>query len=98
MRIIRSYPQPDSSEPHIGPRERALAVFKYLLGVEPEQAKDHPLFACIENSYRQSEKRGLFIGEGIEECLDQLQPSLVPMLTSTRELAPRPEPVDEGKL
>jgi len=35
MRISRrTYPQPDS--PMIGPRERALAVLKYVGGAEPE--------------------------------------------------------------
>lgn len=75
MRIIRTYPQPDSPDAHIGPRERAMAVFKYLVDVEPEEAVKHPLFRCIEHSYLQEWREA-----------DQRQPSLVPMLSSTRAL------------
>lgn len=31
----RTYPQPDSPQANIGPRERALAVLKYVLDLEP---------------------------------------------------------------
>lgn len=37
MRVsYRTYPQPDSPAPNIGPRERALACLKYLAGEEPD--------------------------------------------------------------
>lgn len=54
MKVTRTYPQPDSPQMNIGPRERALAVFKYLLKLEPEEATKHPLFACIVHSYEQA--------------------------------------------
>jgi len=75
--IRRSYPQPDSPAPHLGARERALAVFKYLLDLEPEAAAKHPLFACVVHSYEQHVKR---------EQDRTLNPSLVPMLTSIKEV------------
>lgn len=72
--LKRTYPQPDSPARNIGPRERALAVFKYLLDLEPEAAKDHPLFACIVHSYEQAIAR-------VAQA-PPYTPSLVPMLTS----------------
>jgi hypothetical protein len=72
LTIRRTYPQPDSPQPNLGPRERALAVFKYLLGLEPEQAIRHPLFPCVEHSYVQAVRRVTFA---------ELPPSLVTMLT-----------------
>jgi hypothetical protein len=106
MRITRTYPQPDSPEPHIGPRERALAVFKYLLDLEPEAAKDHPMFACIVHAFQQAEQRGWICGEygeasgghWPEDATTYFRPSLVPLISTMRTLPARPEPVDEGKL
>ena len=109
MRLIRTYPQPDSPDLHIGPRERALAVFKYLLDMEPEVAKDHPLFACIEHAFVQVQiaTRNDLVDrwENIEKGYDhpgdlQEKPSLVPMLTSERTIEPdaRRFVADEGKL
>lgn len=98
MKITRTYPQPDSNLSNIGPRERAMAVFKYLLDIEPEAATQHPLFACIVHSYEQSEQRGHFIREGIPECLDQLEHSLVPMLSSERTSDFTVHPYYDGKL
>ncbi len=95
MRITRTYPQPDSPEPHLGPRERALAIFTYLLDIEPEQAKDHPLFACVEHAFVQVRNAtDGYVNPGLE-------PSLVPMLTSSRTVeldAPARFVADEGKL
>jgi hypothetical protein len=97
MMISRTYPQPDSPEPHLGPRERALAVFKYLLDIEPEVAKDHPLFACIKHAFEQAEQTGFDCGRGFET---ERKPSLVPMLTSERtaDWDARRYVADEGKL
>lgn len=53
MRVTRTYPQPDSPKPNIGPRERALAVFKYLLNMEPEDAVKHPRFVLIVAAFTQ---------------------------------------------
>jgi len=101
MRIIRSYPQPDSPAPNIGPRERALAVFKYLLGLEPEAAVLHPLFACIGHSYEQHGKatvNEICQGDALIDT-QVLNPSIVPMLTSDRELvAPAEQPEDSRGL
>jgi hypothetical protein len=75
MRILsRTYPQPDSPAPNLGARERALAVFKYLLDLEPEVAKDHPLFACIVHAFDQH--------AAAEYYPSDLESSLVPMLTT----------------
>lgn len=52
-RIIRTYPTPDTQRESCGPRERALAVFKYLMGLEPEEASKHPRFALIVNGFEQ---------------------------------------------
>lgn len=47
--ITRTYPTPDDERPHIGPRERAMAVFKYLLNLEPEVAiRDSRFSALVE--------------------------------------------------
>lgn len=87
MKLRRTYPQPDSPEPHIGARERALAVFKYLLDLEPEQAKDHPMFACIVHSYQQAARAALDDYDDEEQIPRPAeQPSLVPMLTSETEV------------
>jgi len=58
MKLRRTYPQPDSDRPNIRPRERALAVFKYLLNLEPEAAVNHELFTVIVHSYEQERTRG----------------------------------------
>lgn len=59
FRMKRTYPSPDSAEENIGPRERALAVFKFLCRLEPEAAIKHPLFATIENAFLQERRRAL---------------------------------------
>lgn len=53
LKLLRTYPQPDSPQLGGSARNRALAVFKYLLNAEPEAAIKHPLFACIEHSFAQ---------------------------------------------
>lgn len=83
MRVQRTYPQPDSPAPSIGPRERAMAVFKYLLDLEPEAATKHPLFACIVHSYEQSFKQGR---EAETDYPERYEPSLVPLLTGSRDV------------
>ena len=103
MRISRTYPQPDSPEPHLGPRERALAVFKYLLDLEPEVAVMHSMFACVEHAFQQAAHRGWVEGEyglDLDEIASRLGPSLVPMLTSSRtfETDERRFVSDEGRL
>lgn len=79
MKIHRTYPQPDAPGIHLGPRERALNVFKYLLDMEPEEACKHPLFRCIEHAFVQCHRQ--MVGDPQEE-------SLVDMLRGTRELEP----------
>jgi hypothetical protein len=69
----RTYPQPDSPASNLGPRERALAVFKYLLDLEPEQAVLHPLFPCIKHAFEQTGR--LAVG------IIPLAPSLVPLIS-----------------
>lgn len=89
MRITRTYPQPDSPAPHLGPRERALGVFKYLLDLEPEAAVKHPLFACIVHAFEQHGTR----------CQDgDLEPSLTPELTGTREVVLPQTPIEGAGL
>jgi hypothetical protein len=58
MNIHRTYPQPDSPRPNLGPRERAMAVFKYLLDLEPGEAIAHPRFAVIVHAFEQSGRQG----------------------------------------
>ena len=58
MKITRTYPQPDSPKPHLGARERAMAVYKYLMGLEPEAAIKHERFAVIVHAFEQSERKG----------------------------------------
>lgn len=92
MNITRTYPQPDSNLPHIGPRERAMAVFKYLLDLEPEAAVLHPLFACIVHSYKQVE---LTVAD---PSRTMMKDSLVPMLSSEQPVEFRAHPYYDGKL
>lgn len=82
--IRRTYPQPDSPQGNLGARERALAVFKYLLNLEPEVAKDHPLFSCVVHAFEQHATKCYLEERGC--CYGDLEPSLVPMLTSEREV------------
>lgn len=84
----RTYPQPDSPLPNIGPRERALAVYKYLLNIEPEQAKLHPLFDCIVNAFH---------CEGIRALKMDLSPSKVPLIVGEpKEIGAVVMPGDEA--
>jgi hypothetical protein len=75
FQVHRTYPQPDSPAVHLGPRERALAVFKYLQDLEPEAAIKHPLFKCIEHAFAQAERKGSD-PDGLT-----LKPSVVPELS-----------------
>jgi hypothetical protein len=58
MRMTRTYPTPDSNRESVGPRERAMAVYKYLLDVEPENAVRDPQFALIVHAFEQENRRG----------------------------------------
>lgn len=101
MKIQRTYPQPDSPEPHLGARERALAVFKYLLDLEPEQAVKHPLFPCIEHSYQQAQLRGYAVCQATPEYAGLalvMQPSLVGLLTGTRDVTLPETPIEDAGL
>lgn len=84
--ITRTYPQPDSPAPQIGPRERAMAVYKYLLNIEPEQATEHPLFNVIEHAFVQQGRKDALaeyqrVSRGTLPML--LQRSLIEELKST---------------
>lgn len=103
MNILRTYPQPDSPAPHLRSRERAMAVFKYLLNMEPGAAVKHERFAVIEHAFEQSERRGwnacnraYDVGEPPDKSLE---PSLCEELSQRIELgevtidtSPRPIP------
>lgn len=104
MIVGRSYPQPDSPAPNIGARERALAVFKYLLDLEPEAAVRHPMFACIQNAFSQEEIHGWNLCLSVIDSLSErpvpvvMGSSLVPMISTMRSLAPPAAPVEDGGL
>ena len=72
LKVLRSYPQPDSPALGSSPRNRALAVFKYLLGLEPEQAIKHELFKCIEHAFWQESfaAQGKLLDSSVVEELD----------------------------
>jgi len=53
MQINRNYPTPDTERENCGPRERALAVFKYLFDMEPEQASKHERFQLVVAGFEQ---------------------------------------------
>jgi hypothetical protein len=59
MKVKRTYPTPDTARDNCGPRERALATFKYLLGLEPEEAIKHHRFDLMVNAFRQQERVAL---------------------------------------
>lgn len=75
MRMTRTYPRPDEPSANLGPRERALAVYKYLADVEPEQAVKHPLFAVIVHAFEQTAIlaiRKFLDEEGLLELVDEM--------------------------
>ena len=103
MKINRTYPQPDSPQPNIGPRERALAVYKYLLDLEPEVAARHPRFALIVAAFDQAERVGwnracervkspypLILGEA-------MRPSVAELLTGSTEFEGTVRPFGQGE-
>ena len=97
MKIQRTYPQPDSPQPNIGPRERAMAVLKYLLDIEPEVAIKHHVFPLLVASYEQSQTQGWNLacdsidrGHGIVR--GKLAPSIVELLTAETEGTMRAQP------
>lgn len=65
--ISRSYPQPDSPLEHLGPRERAMGVLKYVWDMEPEQAAGsakhqrppHPAFLLLVNAFENQRRATL---------------------------------------
>lgn len=72
MRVNRNYPTPDTKRPNCGPRERALATFKYLLGLEPEKAVEHPRFDLMVNAFEQQARAAIrkFIRDN--DCVEPL--------------------------
>lgn len=58
MKIARTYPQPDSPQPNIGPLERALALCKYTADIEPEQAKELANFPLLVAAFEAAERQG----------------------------------------
>lgn len=104
MNILRTYPQPDSPRPNIGPRERAMAVLKYLVDMEPGDAIKHHVFPLLVHAFEQSERRGwndcvkavraeeqgdVVIADDLP-ALKELQPSLCEELSKSIEgTAPR---------
>lgn len=104
-KIKRTYPTPDTNRPNCGPRERALAVFKYLLDIEPEDAKQHPRFQMIVNAFEQERTSARIEllremgnaapndwGVEVEGFLEPLEPELV----SERDIGPLPLPPNLG--
>lgn len=65
--LSRSYPQPDSPLEHLGPRERAMGVLKYVWDMEPEQAAGsakhsrppHPTFLLLVNAFENQRRAAL---------------------------------------
>jgi hypothetical protein len=55
--MIRTYPLPD--KPGLGARARAMAVYKLLLNMEPEQAVKHKDFAMIVQGFAQAASEGM---------------------------------------
>jgi len=58
FKITRTYPLPDDQAAHIAPRYRAMAVFKYLLDMEPEDAVKDERFAVVQRGFEVAEERG----------------------------------------
>ncbi len=96
MKISRTYPQPDSPQPHIGSRERALAVFKYVLGIEPEAAAKHEHFALVVHAFEQAEKVGW--NKAVQQSAygelfhSSMPASVVPLLRGETEFEPVVQP------
>jgi len=91
MKIRRTYPQPDSPQPHIGPRERALAVLKYLSNIEPEDAVKHEKFELLVAAFEQAERVGWnkacdrYRQSQNELIQDMLPTSIVELITGETE-------------
>lgn len=81
-KAIRTYPTPDSPKLGTSPRNRALATFKYLLNLEPEQAKDHPLFKCIEHAFKQEGDARMDLAPGPldDSFIKELAPGEIPLI------------------
>lgn len=96
MQINRTYPQPDSPREHLGPRERALNLFKYLMGIEPEEAKDHPRFELVVNAFENARRAGMRQVPGMQRDAEQvflepddvieMRPSLVEELSGSKTI------------
>lgn len=98
LTIKCTYPTPDSARENCGPRERALAVFRYLMDLEPEEAAKHPRFHLIVNAFQQQSIMALRrVSAAMDEVAaatgvrpnviavcEPLEP-LEPELTSTRD-------------
>lgn len=87
MKIQRTYPQPDSPQPNIGPRERAMAVLKYLLDIEPEDAVRHHGFPLLVASYEQAGRAA--IRKWANETWDNMTPKPSGLLVINRNPDPR---------
>lgn len=99
--ISRTYPAPDSPNLVLGPRERAMAVLKYLLGVEPEQAAGsarrnippHPMFDMLVNSF-ENQRRAALLQLGQASLWTRARAALNVLLGRSSEPM-RPSLVDE---
>jgi len=91
MKIQRTYPQPDSPAENIGARERAMAVFKYLLDLEPGDAVRHPRFDLIRHAFEQHGRAGIKAWNAIPgnfNTYPTLDESYCEPLTSSQEVGP----------
>lgn len=90
--IKRTYPEPDTDRPNCGPRERAMAVFKKLLDMEPEDAVGHEHFAVVEHAFVQENVRGQQqMAEEWADLCDGELPPVTPVMCSPFARAEREE-------
>lgn len=55
MKLTRTYPAPD--EPQLTTHDRALSLYKYVLGLEPEDAIEHTSFYLVRALLKAREGR-----------------------------------------
>jgi len=108
FKVLRSYPQPDSPVLSHSHRNRALAVFKYLLGLEPEEAEKHDLYKCIEHAFEQqaASAQGRILNPSLVTILDDTKAlgaeetrpmrPITPTEQDMRELLKQGEPLFNG--
>lgn len=97
--MSQTCPSPDKPGDHLGPRERAMAVFKWLLDLDPHEAVRHEHFELIVNAFRQNARTTVRAALGESSYLDdedlfQLREMMAPLESTEPDRQTKPRTLE----